>query len=420
MSSALRLEKYSFGVGDRFAHQAKAQLRACMQAATQGVDIIPVWNKSHREHVIVGSTPPSVRLAAEAAVRELDWNKPFHIDADHIRVDTVDGFIETSDFYTLDVVDAIGRPAEPQAVQAFVDRHSELVGRLEIPGIDEPFVTARCDIEKTAGKYLNAVQEAGRLYRHIAEAKGEANFITEVSMDETDIPQTPPELLVILTAIADEKIPAQTIAPKFTGRFNKGVDYVGDVTQFEKEFNEDLAVIAHAVNKYDLPGNLKLSIHSGSDKFSIYEAIRKALSRTGAGIHVKTAGTNWLEEVIGLAESGGDALKLAKEIYDKALDDIDALCAPYATVIDIDRAQLPSKAELRSWSSEQFVGALRHNRLCKQYNPHLRQLLHVGYKVAAKMGERYLHMLEVCEATVARNVTENLYERHLKPLFIGN
>ncbi len=420
MSSGLRLEKNSFGVGDRFAHQAKAQLRACMQAATQGVDVIPVWNKSHREHVIVGSTPQSVRLAAEAAVRELDWNKPFHVDADHIRVDTVDGFIETSDFYTLDVADAIGRPAEPQALQAFVDRHSELVGRLEIPGIDEPFVTARCDIEKIAGKYLDAVQEAGRLYQHIAEAKGEANFITEVSMDETDIPQTPPELLVILTAIADEKIPAQTIAPKFTGRFNKGVDYVGDVAQFEKEFNEDLAVIAYAVNKYDLPGNLKLSIHSGSDKFSIYEAIRKALSRTGAGIHVKTAGTNWLEEVIGLAESGGEALKLAKEIYDKALDDIDALCAPYATVIDIDRAKLPSKAEVRSWSSERFVCALRHNSLCQQYNPHLRQLLHVGYKVAAKMGDRYLNMLDTCEATVARNVTENLYERHLKPLFIGD
>src|SRR2546427_1721036 len=245
MSSVLRLEKNSFGVGDRFAHQAKAQLRACMQAATQGVDVIPVWNKSHREHVIVGSTPPSVRLAAEAAVKELDWNKPFHVDADHIRVDTVDRFIETSDFYTLDVADAIGQPAESQAVQAFVNRHSELVGRLEIPDIDEPFVTALCDIEKIAGKYLNAVQEAGRLYRHISAAKGEANFITEISMDETDRPQTPPELLVILTAIADEKIPAQTIAPKFTGRFNKGVDYVGDGAQFEKEVNEDLAWMAY-------------------------------------------------------------------------------------------------------------------------------------------------------------------------------
>jgi tagaturonate epimerase len=419
MSGALRLEKYSFGVGDRFAHQAKSQLRACMQAAAQGVEVIPVWNKSYREHAIVGSTPPSVRAAAEVAVRELDWSRPFHVDADHIRLDTVDPFIETSDFYTLDVADAIGQPAEPYAVQAFVDRHSELVGGLEISGIAEPLSTTRTDIEKIARKYLKAVREAGELYRHIAAARGAGEFITEVSMDETDSPQTPPELLVILTAIADEKIPAQTIAPKFTGRFNKGVDYVGDVMQFEKEFNEDLAVIAHAVDRYELPDNLKLSVHSGSDKFSIYAPIRRALARTGAGIHVKTAGTNWLEEVIGMAERGGEGLKMAMEIYGEALDHIEELCAPYATVIDIDPAKLPSKEVVRDWTSEQFVSSLRHDQSCEQYNPSLRQLIHVGYKVAAKMGQRYLEMLEACETTVAKNVTENLFERHMKPLFLG-
>src|SRR5258705_187100 len=285
MSKALRLEKFSFGVGDRFAHQAKAQLRACMQAAARGVEVTPVWNRSPREHGIVGPRPPSARSSAEEAVRELGWTKPFHVDADHIRLDTVDPFIDHSDFYTLDVADAIGQPAATADLQAFVEHHPELLGRLEIPGIEEPFETSRADIERIAGKYLNAVQEAGRLYRHIASAKGQDNFITEVSMDETDNPQTPAELLVILGAIADEKIPAQTIAPKFTGRFNKGVDYVGDVVQFEKEFNEDLAVIAYAVRQYDLPENLKLSVHSGSDKFSIYEPIRKALARNRAGIH---------------------------------------------------------------------------------------------------------------------------------------
>ena len=96
-------------------------------------------------------------------------------------------------------------------------------------------------------KYLLAVQQAGAIYRHIRGERAGRDFITEVSMDETDSPQTPPELLVILAAIADEKIPIQTIAPKFTGRFNKGVDYVGDVAQFEKEFNDDLAVIALAI-----------------------------------------------------------------------------------------------------------------------------------------------------------------------------
>src|SRR5918993_1141006 len=381
MSDALKLEKYSFGVGDRFAHQAKAQLRACMRAAAEGVEVAPVWNKSYREHSIVGSQPASVLAAAQAAVSELDWTKPYHLDADHIRLETVESFIEPCDFYTLDVADAIGQPAAAEDVKAFVERHPELVGRIEIPGIEQPFETDRAEIERIANKFLAAVQEAGRLYRHI---------------------------------------PAKNVAPKFTGRFNKGVDYVGDVVQFEKEFNEDLAVIAHAVKRYGLPDNLKLSVHSGSDKFSIYEPIRRALQRTGAGIHVKTAGTNWLEELIGLAESGGEGLKMAKEIYGKALDDIDALSAPYATVIDIDRAKLPSKEEVNGWSSDEFVSALRHDPANPRYNLHLRQLLHVGFKVAAKMGERYLDMLKACEATVSKNVTENLYERHMKPLFIGN
>jgi hypothetical protein len=419
MNNALKLEKYSFGVGDRFAHQAKAQLRACVQAAEAGVDVTPVWNKSYREHGIVGSKPPGVLAAAEAAVKELGWSKSFHVDADHIRLDIVDEFIDTSDFYTLDVADSIGEPATDEDVQAFVERHPELIGRIEIPGINVPFETTRAEIERIARKFLKAVQDAGRIYQHVASVKGEGNFIAEVSMDETDSPQTPPELLVILAAIADEKIPAQTVAPKFTGRFNKGVDYVGDVAQFEKEFNEDIAVIAHAVKTYELPANLKLSVHSGSDKFSIYEPIRRALARTGAGIHVKTAGTTWLEEIIGLAEAGGEGLQLAREIYAKAIADIDALCAPYATVIDIDRSKLPSAEEVAGWTSEQYVGALRHDQSNPLYNLSLRQLLHVGYKVAAKMGDRYLGLLRENEEVVGRNVTENLYDRHIKPLFIG-
>ena len=416
----LILGKYSFGVGDRFAHQAKAQLRACLLAAEAGVEVIPVWNKSHREHTTIGSRPDSVRVAADAAVRELGWKRPYHVDADHVRLGTVDGFVASSDFYTIDVADEIGQLAEPAAIKAFADGHPELVGRQQIPNIAASFETTRTEVEQLAGKYLRAVQEAGKIYRHIESSKGAGGFITEVSMDETDAPQTPSELLVILAAIADEKIPLQTIAPKFTGRFNKGVDYVGNVAQFEKEFNDDLAVIAFAVNRYGLPKNLKLSVHSGSDKFSIYAAIRKALARFNAGVHVKTAGTNWLEEVIGLAEAGGDGLALAKEIYAKALDKREALCAPYAAVIDIDARRLPTAATVEGWTSEQFVAALRHDPRNPAFNPSLRQLIHVGYKIAAQMGERYLKMLEKCERTVAKNVTDNLFERHLEPLFIGD
>jgi hypothetical protein len=415
----LTLGKYSVGIGDRFAHQAKAQLQAFVQAAKQGVEVVPVWNKSNREHTTIGSEPSSVRAAADAAVRELKWTSPYHVDADHIRLETVDRFIPGSDFFTIDVADFIGRPAPASDWAAFIARHDELVGRIQVPNLDQPLELSRAEVERIAAKYLFAAQEAGRIYRHIQQAKGTGNFITEVSMDETDSPQTPPELLVILAAIADAGIPVQTIAPKFTGRFNKGVDYVGDLAQFETEFNADLAVIASAVGKYKLPASLKLSVHSGSDKFSIYPAIRRALARSNAGLHIKTAGTTWLEEVIGLAEAGGDGLALAKEIYAEALAHLEELCAPYATVIDIKPKKLPTTRTVQGWNSTQFVNALRHDPKCAEFNQHLRQLLHVGYKVAAKMGDRYLKLLKQCEPTIARNVTENLYDRHLKPLFLS-
>jgi hypothetical protein len=416
----LTLGKNSVGVGDRFAHQAKAQLRACQRAAEAGVEVIPVWNKSNREHTIIGSEPGSVRAAADAAVKHLGWTRPYHVDADHIRLETVDRFLAASDFYTIDVADSIGHPAAGAAVKTFADRHPELTGTLTIPGVAHPFTTARADVERVAAKYLKAVQDAGAIYRKIAGAKGADRIIAEVSMDETDAPQTPSELLLILAALADEKVPVQTIAPKFTGRFNKGVDYVGDLKQFEKEFRDDLAVIAFAIRKYGLPANLKLSVHSGSDKFSLYPIMHKALRDTGAGLHLKTAGTTWLEEVIGLAESGADGsgLALAKEIYAKARVKKDELCAPYATVIDIDPAKLPSDETVNTWTAAQFVGALRHDQSNPAFNPSFRQLLHVGFKVAAQLGDRYLNMLRACESAVSRNVTTNLYDRHLKPLFI--
>jgi hypothetical protein len=411
--------KFTFGVGDRFAHQAASQLAAFQLAAQVGVDLVPVWNKSNREHLIIGSEPSGTRAAADKAVADLGWTQPYLLDADHINLKTVDRFVAPCDFFTLDVADDIGEAADPADIEAFIARHPELLGTVSIAGIDAPFEITRADIEKTANQFLKATQKAGAIYRHIVEAKGGSDdFVTEVSMDETDKPQTPPELLVILAAIADQGIPIQTIAPKFTGRFNKGVDYVGDVAAFEKEFNDDLAVIAHAISAYGLPGSLKLSVHSGSDKFSIYPAIRRALARTGAGLHIKTAGTTWLEEVIGLAEADGAALELAKQIYATALSKKEALCEPYATVIDIDDAKLPSAEEVNGWTSDQFTGALRHDQSNPLYNAHFRQLLHVGFKVAAQLGDTYLDALKANEAIVAKNVTGNLFDRHMKPLFL--
>src|SRR3954468_24401479 len=349
----MQLPKLSMGVGDRFAHQGKAQLAAFVKAKKLGVEVAPVWNKSNREHNIVHSEPDSVRVEADAAVKALGWTSPYFVDADHIGVKTVDRFIAASDFFTLDVADFIAKPAAEEDITEFVSAHSQYTGSLKVPGIDGALDVTTSRIESIARKYLFAAQEAARIYRYVTAAKGEGKFVPEVSMDETDQPQTPLELLFILAALAQEKVPLQTIAPKFTGRFNKGVDYVGDLKQFEKEFNDDLCVIAFAVKQFGLPANLKLSVHSGSDKFSIYPIIYRAIQRTGAGLHLKTAGTTWLEELIGLASARGEGLVIAREIYAQALSRMDELCAPYASVIDIDKSKLPTPAEVNAWSGDQ-------------------------------------------------------------------
>ena len=419
MSKRITLPKYSVGVGDRFAHQARAQLSACMRAAEAGVEVVPVWNKSNREHTLIGTDPHQTRAAADAAVKALGWKGSYFVDADHITLKTVERFLEPCNFFTLDVAEEIGKPAPASEVEAFVSQHPELIGEVRIPRIAEPFKTDASFVRGVANKFLAAVKDAGKIYRLLVERKGEGAFVPEISMDETDAPQTQVELLIILAAIADEKIPIQTIAPKFTGRFNKGVDYVGDVAQFAKEFEDDLAAIDFAIRRYGLPENLKLSVHSGSDKFSIYKPIHEALLKFDAGVHVKTAGTTWLEEIIGLAEAGGSGLEIAKEVYREAFLHAEELCKPYATVIDIDYAKLTSPAVVDAWTSEQFTSALRHDQSDGAYNPSLRQLLHVGFKVAAKMGDRYLDALEANEEIVARNVSTNLFERHIRPIFLG-
>jgi hypothetical protein len=406
----MNLEKYSIGIGDRFGCQGRSLLKAVVKGRKKGVDVIPVWNKSNREHKIIGTTHAHVRAEADEAVKAMEWMGPYHVDADHIGLDTVDQFVDHSDFFTLDVADFTGKPAQAHDIDGFVDKHKHYAGELDVDVTEQ-------DIRTIAEKYLLAVREAGKIYRKVESAKGAGNFITEVSMDETDRPQTPVELFFILAAIAEEAIPAQTIAPRFTGRFNKGVDYVGDPEQFAVEFEQDLGVITTAVREFGLPNNLKLSVHSGSDKFSIYGHMKSAIRKYDAGLHIKTAGTTWLEELIGLAMAGGDGLDIAREVYMQAMGRFDELCEPYASVIDIDGGNLPSPDTVYEWSGEDFAAAVTHDQTCDQYNPDMRQLLHVGYRVAAEMGDKFIQALRRHEEVVAPLVTKNIYDRHLKPVF---
>jgi tagaturonate epimerase len=413
----MEIGKYSLGIGDRFGHQGKAQLQAILNAAARGIEVTPVWNKSNREHSYIHSQPEDTRIEADAAVKALSFKGHYFVDADHINLGNVQGFITSSNFFTLDVANKIGTPSSDEDINAFVASCQKYSGTLNIPGISHPFQVDDTLLKVIAGKFLAAIHEAGNIYNFIKEKKGAGNFVTEVSMDEVESPQTPVEMFFILKMIASQGIPAQTIAPKFTGRFNKGVDYVGDVSQFAREFEEDVLVIDYAVKEFGLPTDLKLSVHSGSDKFSIYPEIARIIKKYDKGIHVKTAGTTWLEEVIGLSLAGGKALELAKKIYKEGLSRQEELCAPYADVIDIKQDLLPSATEVDSWSSEKFANTLRHIPGQKDYNPSFRQLIHVGYKIAAEQGTIYTDLLKEHHVLVGSCVEENLFDRHLKRLF---
>jgi len=409
------LPKFTIGMGDRFGAEGEAQLAAIISARAEGIDIHPVWNKSNREHGIVGTEPQSLREEADAAVRTAGFSAPYFVDADHITLATADRFVACSDFFTLDVADFVGKPADAADLAAFIERHRKYIGALPVEG--GGLVLEEGEMESAAAKFLLAIREAGAIYRRIASLKGREAFATEVSIDETDMAQSPGELFCILAMIAQEGIPAQTVAPKFTGRFNKGVDYVGDLKQFEREFDQDLQVIRLAVKEFGLPTSLKLSVHSGSDKFSLYPIIRRLTQEHQCGLHLKTAGTTWLEEVIGLAQAGGAGLLLAQEIYCDSFAHRDELVAPYRTVVDIRPEKLPLPETVFKWDSATFVSSLRHDPGNLGYNKDLRQLLHVGFKVAAKRGSEFLDALQSHRETIARNVTTNLLDRHIRPVF---
>lgn len=412
-----RIGKYSLGIGDRFGKQGDAQLKAIIEAGNRGLDITPVWNKSNREHLIIGTHPDDVRAEADTATARAGFSKPYFVDADHINIDNVGPFVNSSDFFTIDVASYIGKTALQDEIDDFMSFVSGFIGKLEIPGMvrELRFTTERLSI--IVGKYLHASKKAGETYREIVRLKGSTDFVTEVSMDEVAQPQTPLELFFILAMLAREEIPVQTIAPKFSGRFNKGVDYVGNPSCFASDFEDDLLVIDYACRVFGLPENLKLSVHSGSDKFSIYGHMGLIMQKHDKGIHLKTAGTTWLEEVIGLAEAGGEALDFVKDLYVDAIVNMDELCSLYADVIDIDKEHLPPWDIVSDWTGRKFAASLRHIPGNNDYNPHMRQLMHVAYKLAAAKKDTWYRLTRENEDIIASGVYENIFKRHICRLF---
>jgi len=414
----LVLGQFSIGIGDRFGMEGRAQLRALKQALEKGVEITPVWNKSNREHTLIGTEPISTRAAAAAAVQAEGWTRPFFVDADHIGMKPVDRFIDACDFFTLDVADYIGKAAPAEEIERFIAAITPHIGVVRHPGLDHDLKISGEALHAFSQKYVYAIQEAAKTYAYIKQKKGEGNFVAEVSVDEAYDPQTPAELYLFLAGLAHVGIAASTVAPKFSGAFLKGIDYVGDVNGFAKEFKDDLAVIAIAKDKFGLPQELKLSVHSGSDKYSLYPHIYSIIKKNGGGVHLKTAGTTWLEEVIGLA-SDTSTLPIAKKIYALAFDRFEELRKPYETVVEIEQSKLPAPSVVNAWTSEQYVAALKHDQGSKTLDKNFRQLVHIAFRIAAEMGDEFKNGLVQARESIEHNVTYNLYNRHIEPLFLG-
>jgi tagaturonate epimerase len=412
------LPRFTLGTGDRFGRQGVAQLTAIHDATLQGVPVHPVWNKSNREHSLIGTKPPSLREEADAAVRALGWTKPYFVDADHIGLQTVEAFLPCCDFFTIDVADLTGQPAPEEKLRAFVHRHAKLVGSHTLPNLDFPLLIDRADLEKPPP------QNSSRPWRRPAAstATSPQPNPTATSPSRSRSTKPTPRNLLPNFSRSSPCSPTRACPPKPSRRNSPAAStrvWTTPATShaFEREFDADLAVIALAIDLFGLPRTLKISVHSGSDKFSIYPAIRRLVEKHNAGLHLKTAGTTWLEEVTGLAESGGEGLRIAKDIYAAALPRAVDLIQPYAPVVDIDPATLPADSEVEAWTAEEFVGRLEHNQSSPLYDPQFRQFLHVSFRVAAEMGARFTDALEANAAIVNRRVRANLLDKHILPLF---
>ena len=195
------IEKYSFGIGDRFTRQGKAQLKAIIEANKRGFPVVPVWNKSNREHQIVKTLPADTWREAEEATEALGYSGNWYVDADHINLGSVDATIEHSNFFTLDVADYIGKQAEEQEAEELRNKFEPFLGDLRIPGIDASFPITDALLNEVVSKFCSAISEAAKIYRRIKAIRGADDFITEVSMDEVEQAQTPVELFFILMMI---------------------------------------------------------------------------------------------------------------------------------------------------------------------------------------------------------------------------
>jgi hypothetical protein len=341
--------KKSFGFGDRLGLATPGHVRAVRHFS----GLAPIFaQQSARENARTGRTPQQVMDDAMWGVFQEGWREPWGADADHLKTpEAMDAFIAAGyTLYTIDPgdhVDNKAHTAPPAEVAAKVQALPWSTLRDTVQDMEQRYLGRSFDLGnvalaferealwRAAAKYGHAIAHTVRMVRHLSE-HNQQPFELEVSVDETETPTSPAEHFFIASELRRLGVRWVSLAPRFVGRFEKGVDYIGDLDAFEAEFIQHVAV-AKAMGPY------KLSLHSGSDKFSIYPLIAKhtgngSTGLTGALVHVKTAGTSYLEALRAIADLDPT---LFREILAFALERYREDKATYYVSANLDKVPLP-------------------------------------------------------------------------------
>lgn len=323
MPSPLSLRP-SFGFGDRLGLATPGHIAALRAAITtyqlpltnHQLPLSPIFaQQSVRENSRTGRTPQQVMDDARRAVEAARWDLPWGADADHLKsVDDLPPFVAAGyTFFTVDPGAHVDNAADGAPLPVLQEKArgvdwDELSALYLSENGDQPW--GQFDAEtllRAVVKYGRAIRHSVEMFRHLSQMKADFDF--EISVDETDSPTTPLEHYFIASELTRAGVRFTSLAPRFIGRWEKGVDYLGDLSALDAEMQKHAAVVRRF-------GTYKLSLHSGSDKFSVYPLLAKHFA---GRFHVKTAGTSYLEALRVLAAREPDLFRriwaLARERY---------------------------------------------------------------------------------------------------------
>jgi hypothetical protein len=399
----------SVGFGDRLGPATPGHVRAVASRKLGAFGkIAPVFaQQSVRENARTGRTPQQVMDDAMWGVFQAGWREPWGADADHLKTpQDIDSFVAAGfTLYTIDPGDHVygeAHTASPTEVEAKVHALPWDVLEDTVQDMERRYLGRSFDLEDTtltferetlaraAAKYGRAIAHTAQMYRHLAVQT--KDFELEMSVDETETPTSVEEHFFIASELKRLGVQWVSMAPRYVGRFEKGVDYIGDLDEFEMELAKH-AAIARALGPY------KLSVHSGSDKFSIYPIITRL---TDGLLHLKTAGTSYLEALRAVAQVDTvffrEILAFASERY------------------ETDRATYHISAQLANVPAPDVLVDTDLPGLLDQFDA--RQVLHVTFGSAMdRFGERLLAVLRDHEE-IYYTLLEAHFRRHLTPFVL--